>query len=151
MSLDRFEELLKELGRLIDQPLHPDKHLVCRLNVNNTIHLQIEHDARKDRLLIATFICEVPAGKFRENILKEALKSNAPYARTGTLAFSERNNQLALFAYLPFQYITAQKLADFLSVFIEKALGWKQGIESGNLPIFGASQPKSTGFFGLRP
>jgi hypothetical protein len=129
--MDRFEELLKELGGIINAPLHPDKHRVCKLNVNNYLHIQLEHDAVKERLLIATFLCEIPAGKFRENVLKDALKANTIYPRIGTLCYSERNNQLSLFEYFSFYDLTAAKLSEYLNKFIDRAMLWKTAVEKG--------------------
>lgn len=129
--MDRFEELLKDLGLLIDVPLHPDKNRVCKINVNNYLHIQIESDEAKERVLIATFICDLPAGKFRENILKECLKTNQFYPRMGTLAYSERNNKLALFEYAYYFNLNGQKFADLLAQFIQRANAWRSAIERG--------------------
>jgi hypothetical protein len=129
--MDRFEEILKELGRIIDVPLHPDKNRLCKLNVSNALHVQIESDENKERILIASFICDIPAGKFRENILKDALKANYLYPRIGTLAYSERNNRLTLFEYAPYSNLNGEKFADILAQFIERANSWRIAIERG--------------------
>jgi len=131
--MDRFEELLKALGQLLNVPLHPDHKGKCRLNVNNLFHIQLDPDPAKNRLLIATFVCPVPPGKARENILKNALKTNGAPSSLGTLAYSERTHQLALFSYLPFYELTGEKLAAFLAAFIQKADEWRMGVETGNL------------------
>jgi len=138
--MDRFEEVLKELGQLINVPLHPDKNRLCRLNVNNVLHIQLESDESKERILIATFICDVPAGKFRENILKDALKANHFYPRIGTLAYSERNNKLTLFEYVPYPNLKVEKFADLLGQFIARADAWRVAIEQGQT----APQPETT-------
>ncbi len=115
-------------------PLYSDRKRAVRLTVNETLHIQIEDDEPKDRLLIATFVCEVPAGKFRENLLKEGLKANARYPRIGTFSYSERNNQLCLFEYHPYTGLTGEKVADRLASVIEKALKWRKAVEGGSLP-----------------
>lgn len=129
--MDAFEELIKDLGKTVDLPLHLDKNRACRLNINGQLHVQIESDITQERVLIAAFLCDIPAGKFRENVLREALKANFPLNRIGTLSYCERNNKLTLFEYLPMQNLNAQKLADYLAKFLEKADSWRVAIEGG--------------------
>lgn len=150
--IDRFEDLLKELGTEYGIPLHPDRIGACKLKMSDQFHIQLECDPRQENLLVATFICEIPPGKFRENILKDGLKANTALVKTGTLAYSDRNNQLALFAYLPLPTLNGHKLADFLKKFVEKAAEWKTGVETGNTAGLVAHSPKSSGgLFGLKP
>jgi hypothetical protein len=129
---DRFEELLKELSALLGIPLHPDRKGACKLVFNETLHVQLECDAALENLLIAAFICDIPPGKFRENILKDALKANSPFPKVGTLAYSERNNKLTLFTSLRISNLTGHKLAETLSLFVEKANLWRTGVETGH-------------------
>jgi len=145
--MDRFEEFLKNLGQVINVPLHPDKHRACLLNINNVLRVQLEFDEKKDRILIAAFVSDVSAGKFRENILKEALKANTLYPRVGTLAYSERNNQLALFEYGYFPYLIPEKMADLLSQFIQRADAWRTAIQSGQPAPSGETASKPTSVF----
>jgi hypothetical protein len=132
--MDRFAILLDDLGGLINVPLHPDVKGACRLSINGQIHLQLQDEGDKDRVLVATFICDIPPGKFRENILKETLKENNIYPRLGTFAYSERNNKLAFFSYVYYPGLRGDNLADFLALFLEKVFSWKTAIETGQLP-----------------
>lgn len=143
--MDRFDELLNELGKVLGVALHIDKHNACRLNINNFIHIQLEQDIMKDRVLFACYLCDIPPGKFREIVLKEALKANYIYPRLGTFAYAERNNKLTLFDYLPIPGLNGEKMASFLFQFIEKASTWKQAVESGTTPS-PAIEPLATGF-----
>jgi hypothetical protein len=150
--IDRFEELLNELGTEYNIALHPDKKGACKLKINETMHVQLECDGEKENLLIATFICDVPPGKYRENILKDALKANGPFPTNGTLAYSDRNNKLVLFSYMRMAQLTGKKLVAFLTVFLEKANQWKTGVETGHTSHLGATQTKSSGgMFGMKP
>lgn len=149
--MDTFAQLLHDLGVLLDIPLSPDKRGACRLNIEDTLHIQLEPDANREKLLIYCFITEIPPGKFRENILRDALKANVDTA-IGILGFSERNNQLALYTYLNFSFITAKELLEFLHLFIAKAHSWKQAISTGqtiNLSPEPAQKPFSP--FDLKP
>jgi hypothetical protein len=70
----------------------------------------------------------------------------------GTLGFSERNNQLVLFAYLSFHPLTAKELLDFLSLFVAKAQSWKQAIATGQTAnLSPKSMQKSLSPFDLKP
>ena len=76
--MDRFAILLADLGELIQVPLHPDHQRSCILSINQELHVHLKEEDNEDRILIATFVSELPPGKFRENILKETLKENRP-------------------------------------------------------------------------
>lgn len=142
MSMDHFAILLADLGALIQVPLHPDHHRACCLSVNGELHVQLKED-NKDRILVAAFVSEIPAGKFRENILTETLKENNLFPRVGTFSYSERNNQLALYAYVYFQGLDGDKMADFLEKFFEKAFSWKTALQTGQLPERGHTLHKT--------
>jgi hypothetical protein len=150
--IDRFEELLNELGAELDIPLHPDKKGACTLKVNDDFDIRLEMDAHQENLLIATFICAIPPGKFRENTLKDALKCNGPFPQNGTLAYSERNNKLALFSYLRLENLNGGKLAIFFNAFLDKATQWRLGVQIGHTDnlVTPPSKPPSS-MFGLQP
>jgi hypothetical protein len=132
--MECFQDLLYQLSEIIHVPLYSDKHRACRLNINDVLHIQIEDQSDKERILIAAFLTEVPAGKFRENLFKECLKANHFSSKWGVFSYSERNNKLALFHYVYFADLNGEKLADALAKFIEKAESWRHAILSGNLP-----------------
>lgn len=129
--MDRFQELLAGLGQLIGIPLHTDKRGNCKLSIRGELFVQLEFDPVHDRMLMATFICEMPPGKLRENIFRDALKSHYPFPNLGTLSYSERNNNLSLHLYLSLQGLTPQKCAETLAAFIKKAKRWKEGVATG--------------------
>ena len=129
--MERFAQLLQELGVLINVPLKPDKNGVCQMKINNALDVQLEDQPTKDRILVGCFICDLPAGKFREEVLKEALKANSNYPRKGTLSYSERNNKLVLFDYLYYVNIRTDTLEDYLTGFFETANAWRESLERG--------------------
>jgi hypothetical protein len=150
--IDRFEELLNELGTELGITLHPDRKGACKLKINEALHVQIECDAHQENLLIATFICDIPPGKFRENILKDALKSNGPFPLNGTLAYSDRNNKLVLFSYFRLANLTGKQLAEFLNSFVDKANNWRIGVETGHTShLISTSLKPTSGMFGMKP
>ena len=150
--MERFAELLKELGVQMGVALHPDQRGACLLVINEQLRIQLESDAQQEKLLVSTFISDIPPGKFRENILKDALKANFSFPKNGTLAYSDRNNKLVLFSHLPFTDLNGQKLADFLTGFIEKANNWRTAVATGNTSnLIPSSQKTTDNIFGLKP
>jgi hypothetical protein len=150
--IDRFEELLNELGAEFGTTLHPDRKGACKLKINEIFHIQIECDAHQENLLVATFICDIPPGKYRENILKDALKANGPFPINGTLAYSDRNNQLVLFSYFRLSNLTGKKLAELLAAFVDKANHWRIGVETGHTSHLVSPLLKpASGIFGMKP
>lgn len=150
--MERFTELINQLAETLSADLYPDRNGVCLISFDDVIRVQLEPDSRGQNMIISTFICEVPPGKLRENILKDALKANGPFPVNGTIAYSERNNHLVLFAILPFENLNGKKCADFLNTFIEKASQWHKAIETGNTAqLAPTSQKTTTNVFGLKP
>jgi hypothetical protein len=140
--IDPFEDLLRALGAELETTLHPDRKGACKVRFNETSHVQLECDAHQENLLAATFISDIPPGKYRENILRDALKSNGPFPKNGTLAYSDRNNKLVLFSYLRISGLTGKKLAEFLAAFLDKANNWRIGIETGHTSHLVTVPPK---------
>lgn len=127
-----FEQFIQDLGRALGLPLHVDDKNSCTLLVEEKLTLQIEPDHQEESLLVGSTIIELSPGKFREEVLKEALKENHIYPRLGTLAYSIYNNHLALFQRFPtWQEIPLEVWIDWLSAFIAKAIEWRQSIEEG--------------------
>jgi len=149
--MDRFEEIVKELGAIVNLPLHLDKQGRVRLNVNQLFSVQLEFEPDKERILIASFLCEMPPGKFRENLFKECLKTNFFVPTIGILGLSQRNNQLVLFDYLPIQKLTGQKLADFLTIFFQKADLWRTAVQTGVLTPITQVKSQNPSLFDLKP
>lgn len=150
--IDRFEEILRELGIEYGLPLHPDHRGACKLLINETMQLQIEYRQEHQALLALTFICEIPPGKFRENVLRTALKANHFSPTKSLLGYSDKNNQLALFQQIPLTLLTGKKLAELLTLFINKADEWRQRVQTGDLATLFSptySQGKGKGMFGL--
>ena len=149
--MDRFQQILYDLGKEIDVELYPDQNQICQINYHDQIHLQIIYEEAKERIMLATFICDVPPGKYREKLLKAALIQNGEYPRAGTFAYSERNNKLTLFTYTPAFELTGEKLHKKLDALIELASVWKDAVENGKpLPAPSTGSGSGEGMFGLK-
>lgn len=148
--MDRFQQLLYDLSDLIEVTLYADQNQRCRININEMLDIQMEYDSGKERVLIACHCCDVPPGKFRENVLKEALKANTIYPRIGTYGFSEQKNKLALFEYVSLQNMPREKFADILAAFIDRAERSKNAVEKGNAhELRGVTSDKNRSAFEL--
>lgn len=148
--MDRFSQLLYDLGLEIGEKLYPDRNRICKINYRHLLHVQLEFNDSKEQLLIALFLCDVPPGKYRETLLKEALKANDEFPRIGILSYSDRNNQLALHDNLDAQHLTGPKLFQFLEAFLKKGLAWKEAVEKG-LPLPSPQAgPTGGSIFGLK-
>jgi hypothetical protein len=148
---DRFAELLTELGDLLNTDLRPDVRGSCKISFDHHLQIQLENQLNQERILIACFICDVPPGKLRENILKDALKANWPSPIDGTLCYSERNNKLTLFLYVSAIQLNGQKLLSALTSFKTKAESWRTAVETGRTShLLPSSKQPETNPFGIK-
>ncbi|MCB1082330.1 MAG: CesT family type III secretion system chaperone [Chlamydiia bacterium] len=129
--MDKFQELLWDLGELIELPLHIDSNRACNLLLDESLEMQLQMDERDENVLVCAFLADVPPGRFRENVMKDALKVNSDYHPFGTLAFIEKKNLLILQQYLPVETLNGEKLLAHLETFLEEAVEWKKAISSG--------------------
>lgn len=132
MTADPFETLIHELGVSLNVPLHADRNKACAIRIHHQLTVQLQIDVAQENLLLASFICEIPPGKFRENVFCEALKANhLPDPRTGIFGYLPINNRLTLHQHYPFASLDGQKLAQYVAGFIDYAELWRSAIENG--------------------
>ena len=129
--MDRFQELLWDLGELIELPLHVDKNHACNLLLDDKLEIQLQMDSHEENLIVWAFLHETPPGRFRENVLKDALKVNNDYRSFGSLAYYEKKNMLILHQFLPVEKLSGEMLREKLEHFIEEADSWRSSIEGG--------------------
>jgi hypothetical protein len=153
MVLDLFGSLLKELAPSLGiAKLEPDSNNSCLIRLESGLMIQIELDKKGEFLLVGADLGTVPPGKYRENLLREALKSNdLPYPIYGILCFSRKNDHLALYEKLPIKDLTGAKIASFIGPFSEKAYTWSAALFKGEVPtvIQPGTTQKPGGLFGL--
>jgi hypothetical protein len=130
--MNPFEQLIAALSQSLGISLQTEKGTICKLLIHESLKVQLEYEPSFERILIACFICELPPGKFREDVLKEALKANDSLTRLGTFGYSEKNNSLAYFLYVS-EKKDANAISEILMRFAETADVWKKAIESGQL------------------
>ena len=134
---DTFANLLEEIGKLFKTKLQPDKLGTCVLKFRSGVQVQLEVDSKGQNLILASVLGTLSQGRYRENIFREALKANGlPPPRFGVFAYGKKNESLVLFDSLALEEVSAQKLADYLMEFTQKAEIWKNAITQGQVPSF---------------
>jgi hypothetical protein len=152
MVTDVYSSLLQELGKLLKAELQPDANHSCLLQFPNKLSVQIELDRSGNNLLIGCNLATVPPGRYRENVFREALKSNGlPPPRHGDFAYSKQADVLVLVQLLPLKDINGDKIMDALTPFLEKAKLWQEAITHGDVPTaIQATYSGKSGMFGLK-
>jgi hypothetical protein len=153
MVTDVLGVILQDLGAALNIPgLHPDEHNTCLIRLNE-VHVQIEMDQKSQQaLILGVDLGEIPPGKYRENIFKQALKANGQIpSSAGIFGYSTQKDHLILFEMVDLKEAKGTKLAQTVTELIEKSQIWIEAIRSGNLPILStASSSKGpAGLFGL--
>lgn len=148
--MDRFSEILFDLGKEINVDLYPDPNRICQLNYDEEFTLQLQFDEPRSELIIASLVTEVPAGKYREKLFRATLIYNEAYPRLGTFGYSESNNMLIFFDKKKAADITGEQMFHYLEIFIAEVKLWKDAIEGGKpLPIAEPSGPTDS-IFGVK-
>ncbi|MFN0064729.1 MAG: CesT family type III secretion system chaperone [Chlamydiales bacterium] len=131
-----YEDLIQQLGAAIGVTLKADTRQSCLIEFpGDNVKLQVDLDSSGERVLVGTQLGELISGVRRESILMQGLKVNSlPRSRCGILAYSEKNNTLVLFQYLPLASIDGTKLHSFLQLFVEHARLWKESLKEGRVP-----------------
>ncbi len=154
MVKDLYGTLLEELGRALQiADLHSDRNNTCQIRLKSGLQIQVEINPKTNMLLIGCDLGNLPLGRFRVDLFREALRANGlPYPQHGIFAYSNKTDHMLLFEFLPIKELTGDKIADSLGPFTEKALLWKTSIANNEVPVVAiAGARPSFGMFGLRP
>lgn len=127
-----YEDVLAELGDELDIDVEADLHGICTLMINEKVKVQLEVDVTGESILMAALVTELPPGKFRERILKDALKANYRAEENhGVLSYTGPDNALVLALTIPMHGLNGKELYEHLSIFVERATGWQNAIDEG--------------------
>ncbi len=151
--MNPFEDLIHDLGNQMGVPLKADSHQSCKLTFPaQQITLQIDLDVNADQIIVGTQLARIPAGSYRERIFRQALRVNgSSVSPRGILAYSEKNDTLVLFQFLPLAFLDGKKLFSFLQLYLEHARAWKEALDHGDIPqIQEDAETGGSGMFGLR-
>lgn len=154
MVTDAFGLLLEETKQFLKiDKLAPDSNNSCLIKFPKGPPIQIEMDKTGNYLMIACDFGEIPAGPYRENVFREALKANGkPFPHTAEFAFSKQANKLVMTKLLPVQNLRGEAIADAISSFQEIAIKWQDSLSRGEIPssLEGAYQSSSPKMFGMK-
>lgn len=154
MVMDLFESLLQEFSKAVNIPnLKPDGNNSCLIALPKGPKIQLDIDSSNEFFLIGSELGFLPAGRYRENIFKEALRANSlPQPRYGDFAFSQKKETLVLTAKLHLRDLTGEKIAATFTPFAEKAQHWFEAIQKGEIPALSgtfSTRKGGAGMFGL--
>lgn len=153
MVTDVFGALLQELGPFLGLVnLHPDHNNSCLIRLESGLIIQIEVDKSGQFLILGADLGTIPPGKYRENLLREAMKANdMPPPLHGILCFSRKADHLALFEKIPLKDLSGAKLAAEIPFFSEKAFTWSAALLNNEIPQISNPQASQRpgGLFGL--
>lgn len=143
MAGSPYAVILKDLESIFKCPLKPDANNSCLINIKKAgIKVQIE-ESRDGNLLIAVRLGIIPASRYRENVFKEALKSNRIDSSSGVFGYSKRTGDLMLFIIVDQRNTAVDNLSSIFPPFIEKAQKWTEALKDGNIPTARESEKKS--------
>lgn len=130
--IGQFEELLQSLGKVFHLDLKIDRFHACSIQVHERLTVQLQLDTAQENLWIFSKVIEIPPGKFRENVLFEALKSNGlPDPRPAVLCYVAKDHALALCQKYPLSILNGERLGGLVGSFLEMADSWYLAISSG--------------------
>ncbi len=158
MVKDIFGSLLEELGKILEiEDLHPDRNNACLIKFPDGFSVQLEINTTSNELTILSNLGEIPAGKYRENIFREALKANGmPYPINGIFCYSKKADNLVMYERIPLQDLSGDKINVALTPFLEKGRAWKEAIVHNEIPVVSSglytsrSGGAGTGMLGLK-
>ncbi len=153
MYSNALNALISELGRLINIPnLKVDETGFCIINYPAMgFSLELTADSSFSFLKIFLQLGDVNRGRYREEVLHEALRANyLPFPRYGNFGYNSSNNQLVLWDLLPLKELSAADLAEYLTKFLPKGFEVKQALETNTVPSLTAKAAVKTGsLYGL--
>lgn len=154
MVTDSFGLLLEEIGKHLGiANLAPDANNSCLIKFPKGPSIQLEIDKTGNFLMIACDLGEIPAGPYRENVFREALKYNGrPYPHIAEFAYSKQTNKLVMTRLLPLNDIRGEIIIEALTPFQELSNRWHETLARGEIPssLEGAYISGGAKMFGIK-
>lgn len=127
-----FEELMEGLSEKVNRDLQIDKNGRVVLRIKDQINIQFEVDKTREEILIAAFVEELPPGKFREHILRDALKANSLYPeKHSILSYMQKENYLMIHQKFSMDQVTFEKFYESIQNISLRAFSWYEAIDNG--------------------
>jgi hypothetical protein len=146
-----LERIIEILADELDTELNLDAGNLCNIMINDQIAVQLELDKTGENVMLGCMILEISPGKFRENVLKAALKANYVKEKgIGNFSYIPKSATLCLFEFLPLDYLTEESTFKFFTDFCNKALNWHENLQAGRIPTISSGGSPSSNPFGIR-
>jgi len=131
----KFDRVLSELQKVLGIPLHIDETGACSILLNDLITLQLEIDPGENYLIIGSYLIEILPGRFREMVLKAALKANYGKEKgIGSFSYIPKTGQLFLFESIPLSFVEPEQFFPYFHQLANKAAIWKGSLVKGVIP-----------------
>ncbi len=127
-----LEDLLSGLGRLLNTELRGSNN-TCLIAFGDLVKIHVELDRAGENIVLGCRIGQLPAGKYRENMLIAALIANNKPG-SGFFGYVLRNDELVLTSTLPLQECTPEILHETLMNQKKKALTWILALKNQDVP-----------------
>jgi len=129
------EDLTQGLGMKIEIEDSPSYTLKIQDH-----EVQLELDNEGDAIVVSIVLGKVPSGRYREDILEQALRSNGfPPPYFGLIGYSQDADILVLHRKFHASKLSKKTIMDSLPPFIQMADEWVRALNSSSVPI--ASKP----------
>lgn len=154
MPAHSFESLLKELGEKMGVPnLESTRNNNVALTLKDKNEVVLQQHNTQPLLIISFEITEIPAGRYRDNIFREALKFNGlNQLHGGIFAYSKKSQKLFLFDMLPLSDISPDLVSSIILSLSEKVTLWKESLNRGEIPSIPSNRSQyGSGIFGIKP
>lgn len=135
MVSSQFEEILKDFEPFFNCSLKPDANDSCLIKMTSGVNIQIELNSYGS-LIIGCRIAALQMGRFREQVIQEALKANScssPFS--GSFGYSSKSQNLILFIIVDPKELEVNKILDLMQLFTTKAQLWVEALAKGELPV----------------
>lgn len=130
--MKNYSELIADLSDRLNMEIYPDVNNVVNLMIEKRVKIQLESDPVDEFILLGAYVADLPPGKFREHILKNALKANHNVDKhPEILSYMSRENMLTLHIKLVTPTLTTDILIEHIKSIVERAKKWQDAIESG--------------------
>jgi len=129
------EDLTQGLGLNLDIEDSPSYTLTIRDH-----EVQLELDNTGDCIVVSVVLGKVPSGRYREDILEQALRSNGfPPPFFGIIGYSLEGDILVLHRKFHASKLSKKLIMDSIPPFIQMAEEWSRALGASSVPI--ASKP----------
>lgn len=154
---DTYASLLQELASILgSDKLEPDENNSCNIGFPSGVEVQVELNSSETMLILLTELGDLSHGRYREQVLYEALRANDQnHPRYGNYAYNPNTEKLLLWDLLPMNNLNASYIASYLTNFVDKASECQKSLASNSLPAIPTTPGKGAssgprGPFGLR-